>query len=178
MVSNIALAEVNSFVLDLLNNYSHLLCCTRTILSTIHKSALPSRTFDSMKGCERCLMRGEECSYDVWDRCVACSQNSYAYWPPINLDVLTDKSRELRNLRSDGEHLRTTLHSTMEQSKSTRELLVQHRNQLSSTSSEADKLSLSQLQNQGRSQTKDYDDSISRCGKDDNINYDSLPTSP
>ena len=111
-----------------------------------------------MKECDRCSTQGEECSYDVWDCCVACSQHGYTCWPPINLDVLKDKARELRNLRSDAEHLRMTLHNTMEQLKSTHELFMRRRNQLSPTSSEADRLSLSRLQNQGTSLTKDYED--------------------
>ncbi|KEF50819.1 uncharacterized protein A1O9_13132, partial [Exophiala aquamarina CBS 119918] len=111
-----------------------------------------------MKGCRQCFTEGKECSYDVWDRCVACSEGGYMCWPPINLDELMVKTRELRTLQSDADHLRTILTGKAIKLKSTQEVFLQRRDSLGPASNEADRLLVSQLQQQGRSQRKDIED--------------------
>ena len=72
------------------------------------------------------------------------------------------KTRELRTLQSDADHLRTNLHNKVMRSKSTQEVFLQRRDALSQASSDADRLFVSQLQNRGRSQTKDVEDARRR----------------
>ncbi|KIW87202.1 uncharacterized protein Z519_12104 [Cladophialophora bantiana CBS 173.52] len=111
-----------------------------------------------MKACEQCVAQEKEYFYDAWDRCVACTESGHTCWPPINLDELMDKIRELRTLRSDAEHLRIVLNDKVIKLKSTQEVFVQHKYALNQASSDADRLFLSQLQKQGRSQSKDVED--------------------
>ncbi|OQU95658.1 hypothetical protein CLAIMM_01840 [Cladophialophora immunda] len=110
-----------------------------------------------MKACEQCVAREKECSYDAWDQCVACTESGHTCWPPISLDGLVGKTRELR-LQSDAEHLRVVLNEKIIKSKSMQEVFVQRKHALNQASSDADRLFLSQLQKQGEPQSKDVGD--------------------
>ena len=115
-----------------------------------------------MRSCKRCDCHGQECSYEVWDQCISCRSNGHTCWPPIDLGALISVTSELRNLQRDADSLRTILVIKDSDLHSMFKELLQRKNSLSATSSAADKIDFSQLQEKARSMKMDSDQDKSR----------------
>lgn len=115
-----------------------------------------------MRSCERCDCHGQECSYEVWDQCISCRSDGHTCWQPIDLGALMSVTSELRNLQRDADSLRTILVIKDSDLHSMFKELLQRKNSLSATSSAADKIDFSQLQEKARSMKMDFDQDKSR----------------
>lgn len=110
-----------------------------------------------MRSCEHCDRQGQECSYEVWDKCDPCDNNGEVCWPLIDVESLMLATREWRDLSRDLDSLRARLMTTNSELQSLAQKFAQHKDSLNNTSSDADKNVLIQLREKGKTLKTSFD---------------------